>query len=73
MASKNEKQQKEDFVFTDEQRDILLDFVKSHEELYKVQHMKYRDTEHKERLWKEIGIKLNKSSAYQSKFESISI
>lgn len=56
----DKQKKKEEFKFSVEQREQLIDFVKEHEQLYKVQHREYKDAEAKERLWKEIGRILNK-------------
>lgn len=55
-----EDEKKAEFYFSSVQRESLIDFVKSNEALYKVSHSEYKNTEKKDRLWLEIGKKLNK-------------
>lgn len=47
--------------FTEDEKETLIEFVRQHEPIYKFRHPKYKDTELKNRLWEEIGRKLNRS------------
>lgn len=53
-----------DLDFNETEKEILIDFVRNNPPLYSQQHAKYRDSELKNRLWQEIGRKLNKSGKY---------
>lgn len=59
-----EDEKKAEFNFTSQQREQLIDFVKSNEALYKVSHPEYKNTEKKDRLWLEIGTLLNKKGKF---------
>ena len=45
--------QKVKFSLADEEQ--IIDFVKSNEVLYNVKHKHFRDSEAKNRLWKQLG------------------
>lgn len=56
MARKNP-----DMDFREEEKEILIDFVRANPALYNLNHRRYKDTELKNRLWEAIGKKLNKT------------
>lgn len=46
--------------FSDEEEEQIIDFVKNHEILYNVRSKSFRDSEAKNRLWLQLGVKLGK-------------
>lgn len=60
----NRQQKKEEFKFTAAQREKLIDFVKAHEELYKIAHPLNHNRDVKDRLWIEIGGLLRKDGKH---------
>ena len=51
-------------MWTSEEEEVLIDFVKNHEILYNVKLKEYRQLTAKHILWKEIGDLLNKPGMY---------
>lgn len=60
MSDKNSK-----FYFTPEERDAFIDFVRENEILYRNKHKGARDVKEKNRLWKQIGAKINKKRMHR--------
>lgn len=45
--------------FTKEEEEIIIEFVKSNEVLYKAAHAEYRNAIKKNRLWHQLGLQFN--------------
>ncbi|KAL4112856.1 hypothetical protein QTP88_016576 [Uroleucon formosanum] len=54
-------------IWTSENDEQLIDFVKNHEALYNIKSKEYRQAQMKQNLWNEIGITLQKSGSDCSK------
>lgn len=57
MAGNNNPQ----MIFSEEEKEILVDYVRANPALYSIQHKAYKNIELKNRLWETIGKKLNRS------------
>lgn len=57
--------QKQKHPFTNEQKEVLIEFVKEHPCLYKLSDPMYKETEMKNRLWQEIAQKLKIESNFR--------
>lgn len=55
---------KDEFFFTNEQREQLIDFVKARPELYAAAHPKFSDRDKRDRAWVEIGDILGKDRKF---------
>lgn len=56
-------------IWTSENDEQLIDFVKNHEALYNIKSKEYRQAQMKQNLWNEIGITLQKSGVYSTKIQ----
>lgn len=50
--------------FTLEEEDQIIDFVKQHPLMYNPKEPGYKEREKKDRLWNDLGEKLNKPGVY---------
>lgn len=53
-----------DMDFNENEKEILIDFVRNNPPLYSQPHARFKDTELKNRLWEEIGKSLNKTGKH---------
>lgn len=56
-------------IWTSENDEQLIDFVKNHEALYNVKSKEYRQAQMKQNLWSEIGLTLQKSGVCSTKIQ----
>lgn len=61
----NRRNKNPDLDFSENEKEILIDFVRNNPPLYRQQHERFKDTELKNRLWEEIGRRLNKTGKYK--------
>lgn len=59
--------------FTSEDEERIIEFVKSNELIYNVQHKNYRDSEMKNRLWTEFAQKIGKDGNLRSNYHCIQL
>ena len=50
-------------VFSDEEEATIIEFVKTHPELYSKENARYLDKSRKDSLWKELGLQLRRTAA----------
>lgn len=58
-------------IWTSENNEQLIDFVKNHEALYNVKAKDYRQAQLKQNLWNNIGMLLQKSGVYSTNIITI--
>lgn len=50
--------------FTTQEEEMIIDFVKSNELIYNIEHKDYRQSEMKNRLWNELAQKIGKDGEF---------
>lgn len=53
-------------IWTSEKDEILINFVRMHEEIYNIKCKGYRNTQYKQKLWCDIGVILNKTGRWST-------